>query len=56
MDKGDIWLPEKIDTMPGKTPGAEADKGNINTRLQFGHSGHWNQQHQCFGSPARWIA
>ncbi len=25
MDKGDIWLPQKIALVPGKNPGAEAD-------------------------------
>ncbi len=35
MDKGDIWLPQKIVPLPGKIPGAEADtsnhRGPINT-------------------------
>ncbi len=35
MDKRDIWPPQKIAPMPGKTPGAEADafnqRGPINT-------------------------
>ena len=28
MDKGDIWLRQKIASMPGKIPGAEADAFN----------------------------
>ncbi len=45
MDKGDIWLPQKIAPMPGKILGAEADTYNhrrpINTWTQIDHSGHW---------------
>ncbi len=44
MDKGDIWLPQKIVPMPGKIPGAEAEafnhRGPVNTWPQFDHSGH----------------
>ncbi len=42
MDRGDIWLPQKIAPMPGKIPGAEADafnhRGPINTWPQIDHS------------------
>ncbi len=44
MDKGDIWLPQKIAPIPGKIPRAEADafnnRGSINTWPQIDHSGH----------------
>ena len=44
MDKGDIWLPQKIAPMPGKIPEAEAEafnhRGPINTWSQIDLSGH----------------
>ncbi len=44
MDKEDIWLPQKIYPMPGKTPGAKADvfdyRGFINTWPQIDYYGH----------------
>ncbi len=44
LDKGDIWLPQKIAPMPGKIPGAEADafnnRGPINTWPQIDYSGY----------------
>ncbi len=44
MDKGDIWLPQRIAPMSGKTPGAEANafnhRGPINTWPQIDHSSH----------------
>ncbi len=47
MNKGDIWLPQKIAPMPSKIPAAEADAfshrgpiNHVNTWLQIDHSGH----------------
>ncbi len=44
MDKGHIWLPQKIAPMLGKIPGAEAGAFNqregINTWPQIDHYGH----------------
>ncbi len=44
MDKGNIWVPQKIAPMPGKILGAEAEafnhRGPINTWPQIDHSGH----------------
>ncbi len=44
MDKGDIWLLQKIAPMRGKILGDEADafnhRGPINTWPQIDHSGH----------------
>ncbi len=45
MDKGDIWLPQKICPIPSKLPGVEADavndKGPITTWPQTDHSGQY---------------
>ncbi len=43
MDKGGIWLPQKIEPVPGNIPGAEAEafiKGPTTTGPQIDHSGH----------------
>ncbi len=57
MDKGDIRLPQKIDLMPRKIPGAEAaafnHRGPINTWPQI-YLGRY--KHQDLGSLARRIA
>ncbi len=37
MDKGDIWLPQKIAPMPGQIPGAEADAFNHRRLLTPGY-------------------
>ncbi len=37
MDKGDIWVPQKIAPMPGKILGAEADAFNHRGLLTPGH-------------------
>ena len=44
MDKGDLWLRQKIVPMPGKIPAVEADafnhRGPINTWPQIDHTSH----------------
>ncbi len=44
MEKGDVWLPQKIALRPVKIPGAEAETFNhrrpINTWPQIDHSGY----------------
>ncbi len=55
MDKGGIWLPQKIAPMPGKIPGAEADafnhRGPVNTWPQIDHSGHWEGNNIMVSAP-----
>ncbi len=41
MNKGDIWLPQKMDPMPGKIPDAFNHRGTINTWPQIDLSGHY---------------
>ncbi len=47
MDKGDIWLAQKIAPMPSKIPGAKAaafnHRGPVNTCPQIDHSGHFKE-------------
>ena len=56
MGKGDIWLPQKADPMPGKIPEAEADafnhkRGGINTWPQIDRSGQKEDSNIRFWVP-----
>ncbi len=55
MDKGDIWLPQKIDPMPEKIPGANTGafyhSGPINTWPQIGRCGHYESSNTMVWAP-----
>ncbi len=55
MDKGDIWVPQKIAPMPGKILGAEADafnhRGPINTWPQIDSSESLGSNNIMFSAP-----